>query len=135
MTKQYYECHITMEGDPKVLRPIVEATKWKFSAIHDDIILGEGLKCYATRHFSIRKRNTEVQRLLMDTAETIAAQGVKIIRRKVEQVLYDDRIDKPGQCSGACPGCHVDDYEFMLQCEDPHKKKKRRPKDAGRAAS
>lgn len=118
MTKQYYECHITMEGDPKTIRPIVEATKWKFSAIHDDIILGEGLKCYATMHYNVRKGGDEVVDLLMATAEKVADAGVKVLRRKVELVLFDDRIDKVGVCNGACPSCHIEDYE-----------------DAGRAAS
>lgn len=111
MTKQYYECHITMEGDPKVLRPIVEATKWKFSAIHDDIILGEGLKCYATMHYSVRKAEAFVLGQLTYVASTIAKQGVSVLRRKVERVLFDDRIDKVGECNGACPGCHIEDYE------------------------
>jgi hypothetical protein len=113
MTKQYYECHITMEGDPKVIRPLVERTKWKFSAIHDDIILGEGLKCYATRHFNVRKDESLVLMMLRSTADSLEANGVKVIRRKVERVLYDDRIDKPGSCNGACVGCHLEDYEKL----------------------
>lgn len=110
MTKQYYECHITMEGDPVFIRPIVEATKWKFSAIHDDIILGEGLKCYATMHYSVRKKEAEVMDFLMNTSKTIREAGVHVVRRKVERVMFDDRIDKPGTCDGACVGCHLDDY-------------------------
>lgn len=110
MTKQYYECHVTMEGDPKQLRPLVEGTKWKFSAIYDDIILGEGLKCYATMHYNARKTEEEVLTLLHDTADKLEAKGAKVIRRKVEKVFYDNRIDKVGSCDGACPGCHIDDY-------------------------
>ena len=109
-TRQYYECHITMEGDPKTIRPIVEKTKWKFSAIHDDIVLGEGLKCYATMHYNIRKTEDEVLQKLLDTAASIANTGIKVLRRKVERVMFDDRIDKPGTCNGACVGCHLDDY-------------------------
>ena len=110
MTKQYYECHVTMEGDPTAIRPIVEETGWKFSAIYDDIILGEGLKCYATMHYNVRKPEDEVLLLLHDVANFIEASGVKVLRRKVERVIYDNRIDKPGTCDGACPGCHVEDY-------------------------
>jgi hypothetical protein len=114
MTKEYYECHITMEGDPVIIRPLVEATKWKFSAIHDDIIMGEGLKCYATRHFNVRKAQVRVLELLHETADDLERQGVKVLRRKVERVLYDDRIDKPGTCNGACVGCHLDDYNEQI---------------------
>lgn len=110
MTKQYYECHITMEGDPKTIRPIVEKTKWKFSAIHDDIVLGEGLKCYATMHYNIRKKEGVVMGHLLDTSIKLKEAGIKVIRRKIERVLFDDRIDKPGTCDGACVGCHLDDY-------------------------
>lgn len=113
MTKQYYECHITMEGDPKILRPIVEATKWKFSAIHDDIILGEGLKCYATRHFNVRMGDRRVMESLQATAQSMQQQGARVLRRKIERVLYDDRIDNVGECNGACPGCHTDDYRSV----------------------
>lgn len=93
-----------------MIRPLVEATKWKFSAIHDDIVLGEGLKCYATMHYNIRKTESHVMTMLLDTSIKLKEAGVKVIRRKVERVVFDDRIDKVGACNGACPGCHVDDY-------------------------
>ena len=110
MTKQYYECHVTMEGDPAAIRPIVEATGWKFSAIYDDIILGEGLKCYATMHYNVRKKERTVLGLLHGVADTLEGSGIKVLRRKVERVIYDNRIDKAGSCNGACVGCHLDDY-------------------------
>lgn len=110
MTKQYYECHVTMEGDPAMIRPIVGGTGWKFSAIYDDIILGEGLKCYATMHYNVRKPEHVVLDLLHSVADTLEQAGIKVLRRKVERVIYDNRIDKPGSCDGACPGCHTDDF-------------------------
>lgn len=108
MAKQYYECHITMLGDPKWLRWPVEAMKWKFSAIDGDPSLGNGIKCYATRHFNIKKSPEEVKLLLTIAATELSKKGINVIRRKIENVIYDDRIETVN-CNGGCPECHLDD--------------------------
>jgi hypothetical protein len=110
--KQYYECHVTMLGDPVAIRPYVEGLKWKFSAIDGDPVLGEGVKCYATRLFKKSLGESKVTDELLHTANELFKQGCKVLRRKVEFVIYDDRSYKV-KCTGGCPECHLDD----LKCQ------------------
>lgn len=90
---QYYECHITIEGDRKIIEDVVtNAVGWKFSAIDGDPSLGEGVKCYATMHYNNRIPLMEVIDRVQTTAKNIAAFGhMKIVREKVEIVVYDTR--------------------------------------------
>lgn len=106
--KQYYECHITIEGDPTIVKPLVQETKWKFSAIDGDSNLGDGIKCYATRQLNAKYSMPEVVENLHRIANKLQENGLTILRRKVELVLYDDKISKV--CTGACIECHLDDY-------------------------
>ncbi len=121
--KSYYECHVTIicpEGpdddhcDPRnTLKDIIKSNKWKFSQIDGDIALGDGVKCYATTHYNARTDMEVVVSKLHTLADLIASRGFKVIRRKVELVVYDDRSTKvlPGTCEGACVGCHLDDLK------------------------
>lgn len=105
--KQYYEAHVTMEGDPKLIRPLVEALSWKFSCIDGDINLGDGVKCYATRQFNATKNSPEGMVAILNAVADTLATNVKVLRRKVELVIYDDRSSTV-RCDGACYECHVD---------------------------
>lgn len=88
--KQYFECHITMMGDPVALRAAVEDLRWKFSAIDGDPNLGSGVKCYATRQFSCERYETkEVLRLLEQTAGDLRARNIAVLREKIELVIHD----------------------------------------------
>jgi ribosomal 50S subunit-associated protein YjgA (DUF615 family) len=109
MAKQYYECHITMlDKVPSYVKEIVELHKWKFSAIDGDPSLGNGIKLYATRHFNAKIGADRIIEELQYIAKQISDMGIKVIRRKVENVIYDDRIETVN-CNGGCPECHLDD--------------------------
>lgn len=110
--KNYYELHITMVGEPDHLRPLVEGVKWKFSAIDGDPVLGDGVKCYATTFFNIKKSELDVIGTLIETSALLSRAGAKVIRKKVEKVLFDDRSEAV-PCNGACVGCHLDDYNEL----------------------
>ena len=108
MANSYYECHITMLGDPKKIRPEVERCKWKFSVIDGDPVLGEGVKCYATHLFNRKHELMKVQAWLFDTAAYLSSCGFEVLRRKIELVIFDDRSVKIN-CTGGCVDCHLDD--------------------------
>lgn len=109
----YYECHLTMVGDPAFIKPLVEAFGWKFSQIEGDIVLGDGIKCYATKHYNAKLPADKVRAIVDGAGDRMQRDKVQVIRRKVELVIYDDRSKdvRPEPCNGACIGCHLDDYE------------------------
>ena len=88
--KDYYELHITFVGDGSV--PIVDG--WSHSAIAGDIILGDGSKQYLTMH---AHRDSALTALVLDmekVADRLSASGRKVLRTKVERVVYDNRRGK-----------------------------------------
>lgn len=108
--RRYYECHITMMGDPEVVKAAVERHGWKYSRIDGDPVMGPGVKQYATRHYNERMGHDTVLTVLLETASRIGSvPGIEITRRKTELVLFDDRSSKVQPCNGGCPECHLDD--------------------------
>jgi hypothetical protein len=110
--KTYYECHITIEAREPLrgyVRSCVEALGWKFSAIDGDIVMGDGVKMYATRHYNARIPEDEMVLMLMSAADQLRVKGLNITRRKVERVIFDDRSAKVKPCDGGCIECHLDD--------------------------
>jgi hypothetical protein len=89
--KPYYECHITLVGDPEKIQKQVEIWKWSFSKIDGDITLGDGIKCYATRHFNPREGENHIIKKVMMVADIFRANGLKVLREKVELVVWDKR--------------------------------------------
>lgn len=105
MSKTYYECHITLNGDPTKIKAAVEEIHWKFSKIDGDPVMGSGVKCYATRHFNAKWGKEQVVFLLHDAANMLLEYpGIEVTRRKVELVIFDDRSSKV-RCDGMCPEC------------------------------
>lgn len=90
-TKPYYECHITCVGNKKKIEAAINAIGWSFSAIDKDIVLGDGVKYYATRHFNSRKSEENVKAALGLCRDELVRRGVNVIRSKVELVLFDER--------------------------------------------
>lgn len=91
MTKQYYECHVTCLGTPEEVKPHVEFIGWTFSAIDGDPDFGPGIKCYATHHYNFRHTTDDVMDWVSMAAQTLRKFGIKVIREKVELVIYDIR--------------------------------------------
>lgn len=91
--KQYYECHVTFLSDG------IEAPSnpkgWKFSRIDGDPTLGDGVKSYLTRHYPARLGHGQVVQHLNQAARSLSAQGYRVLRLKVELVVYDERVAVP----------------------------------------
>lgn len=89
----YYECHITFEGDPAIGAAGVERNKWKWSRITGDPIMGDGVRQYATMHYSIRKSEDDIWSTMMDIRKNLELEGLIVTRSKIEKVLRDERYD------------------------------------------
>lgn len=88
----YYECHITIKSKrPDLTAQLVECYGWTFSQIDGDPVLGKGVKCYATKHYNAKYTVDEVKEELTMAHAALIDPIHKIVRRKVELVLIDER--------------------------------------------
>lgn len=95
MRQEYYECHITLSTETNKskddLKCIVESIGWVFSCIDNDIVLGQGIKCYATKHFNKKFDIAYIMNEVVKASKNISYLGGKVIREKIELVLYDTK--------------------------------------------
>lgn len=92
-----YECHITIDyihKDRKDLQVLVESHEWKFSAIDGDPVLGNGVKCYATKHFAFKTSIVDVILDMKCIAQYIKGLGYNVCREKVEVIIYDTKVHR-----------------------------------------
>lgn len=94
----YYECHITIESDnPSAIEKDILECQWKFSKIDGDPVLGMGIKCYATKNFPIKFQEANVITMLESVAEYFITLKHKVVRSKIEKVIYDNHYRYPNE--------------------------------------
>lgn len=99
MTKPYYECHITIQHshcslELERIQDAIEDNGWKYSVIDGDPTIGDGCFCYATTHISAKAELKTVIDQMAAVAESLSAQDMRVIRQKVELVVYDTKQKK-----------------------------------------
>lgn len=90
----YFECHITvalrdLDMDEYLTQKILLAAGWKFSKIDGDPRLGDGVKMYGTSWFPVDYGVKDTIRAMEDLAGTLRNANMKVLRSKVETVVYD----------------------------------------------
>jgi hypothetical protein len=98
----YYECHVTVESGPFLtndeiaMRAVLKPTVWSFSRIADDIVLGAGIKFYATAHFDLKVKRISRREVMAQMDGIIAAlqrASLKVVRKKIECVVEDQLVE------------------------------------------
>jgi hypothetical protein len=87
-----YECHITINcppADQAKLRDCIEESGWYFSSITGDPDMGLKTYAYATNHYQDEDKAITS---MLNLAYLLEQSGYIIQRRKVEQIVYDDRL-------------------------------------------
>lgn len=81
-----------MAKNIKDIEKAVISVGWKFSSIDGDPILGEGIKCYATKHFPVKIDVEQVIENVKGVSKALSDLGHNVIRDKVELVVYDSKL-------------------------------------------
>jgi len=90
----YYECNITLLDDKEKCQKEIQEINWSFSCIDNDIILGKGIKCYATYHYNEKYSKEIIIKEVNKFADILISKGLNVIREKVELVIYDSKSSK-----------------------------------------
>lgn len=88
---EYYECHITMQGNNKELKSFLANYGWKYSAIAGDPVLGGNLYYYATKHFASIDSEQDVVDKTKAMSEILRKSDYDVVRHKVEYIVFDSR--------------------------------------------
>ena len=103
-SKPYFEVHITFVNElnmepirniktaRKAFKRVVESFGWTYSCIKGDIVYGPDSKQYATKHFNARAKREAVLEEITMMSSALASAGAKILREKIENVVYDVRF-------------------------------------------
>jgi len=87
--KPYYELHITYIDAVNAVPPVFEG--WSPSIIAGDIVLGSGIKHYFTSHMKGDANLDQIIKEMEWIADKLREIGLKVVRTKVELVLYNHR--------------------------------------------
>ena len=86
-----FESHITCLGHEEKVKEVGKAMGWSFSKIDGDPVLGQGVKCYLTRHardyVKLHGDMMQVKRELQDKDV-----NVPVLRTKIELIMHDERV-------------------------------------------
>lgn len=91
-----YECHITIKDNVEhsTIEKILNNVNWKFSCIKGDPILGKQTFCYATKHYPTNKSKEEVIEKVNEASNLFEKNGLEIIRKKIELIIWDTKYEK-----------------------------------------
>lgn len=92
----YYEAHITIEDNfskdkHDLLSDWALRHEWKYSAIAGDIVLGDDIKFYLTKHYQAKEMPEEIINDIKKVSAWATEDGFKVIRSKLELILYDTK--------------------------------------------
>jgi hypothetical protein len=88
---KYYEGHITLPLEQTFIdsaRQLVPLTKWKWSQIDGDEVMGPGKRAYLTRSMGSAKSLAEE---MLNLCNYLTSIDVVWERRKIEAIIVDER--------------------------------------------